>query len=403
MKKIISCCGFGNTGSSIITDFFREFSCVDCSLGDSQFEFTLLHEADGIFDLENALAEGNRLKTDLAIKRFLALVDRLESKNPAGPSYSKYFNGRFLTHTHNFLSDLGVVAWDNGGWHRAFECERQSRLVRFAASEKFNQLLKKSGYTLYESDGWHPTYMPKTKQYFGFVSRSDFKGAVRRYFESLFSEYETDKEYVLLDQLFPANVGGSYLDYFDDARAIIVDRDPRDLYFANKIFWGSGYIPTDDVETFISWFKKTRQAVHQDSRIMAVRFESVVYEPDITLQRICEFVGLDKSLHDKKNTCLLLERSKGNTRFFDRFLIADSSYQEQLKDDLALIEQELFPFLFDFSAYGQIEEDEKKTQVHIIEKKLDEVHQIQWNYHPLFVLYACCKKVLAKVWARYGK
>ena len=67
----------------------------------------------------------------------------------------------------------------------------------------------------------------------------------------MFLELANGDEYLLFDQLFPSNVNEEYLEYFDFEKVILVDRDPADLYFMNKVFWGSGYIPSEDVKTFI--------------------------------------------------------------------------------------------------------------------------------------------------------
>ena len=54
--KIITCTGYGNSGSSAATDFFSEFSNVQ--LVPHDFECTFIHEADGLYDLEKAIEEG---------------------------------------------------------------------------------------------------------------------------------------------------------------------------------------------------------------------------------------------------------------------------------------------------------------------------------------------------------
>ena len=149
MLKIISCAGFGNTGSSIITDFLSEFSCMKL-VGGSSFEFFLLHENDGIRDLEVALLEGHRLKVDLAIKRFLKLVNELNNNNPSGPNYKDYFNGKFLEYTYEYLNSLGVISWERGWWHRIIISRKSGQKIPKIANlqyykSKANYGTKKKG------------------------------------------------------------------------------------------------------------------------------------------------------------------------------------------------------------------------------------------------------------------
>lgn len=72
MHKIITCTGFGGTGSSAISDLFKEFDNVK-SCGN--FEFSLAHEVDGISDLQHAIVDDfHRNKTTEAIYRFQKLI-----------------------------------------------------------------------------------------------------------------------------------------------------------------------------------------------------------------------------------------------------------------------------------------------------------------------------------------
>jgi len=67
-RKIITCTGYGGTGSSAITDILKEFD-NGLSLGDAEFWF--LQDFNGISDLEYHLIGGNhRSRVNLAIKKF---------------------------------------------------------------------------------------------------------------------------------------------------------------------------------------------------------------------------------------------------------------------------------------------------------------------------------------------
>ena len=76
--KIITCTGFGNSGSSAVTDLLSEFNNIIIIPHD--FECTFIHETDGLYDLECAIKEGHRLKVDLAVKRFILLSINLNNE-----------------------------------------------------------------------------------------------------------------------------------------------------------------------------------------------------------------------------------------------------------------------------------------------------------------------------------
>lgn len=396
MLKIISCAGFGNTGSSIVTDFFQEFSCINV-VGGSAFEFFFLHECDGIMDLENALTEGHRLKTDLAIKRFLKLVENLNSKNPSGPNYKDYFNGKFLDYTYKYLDSLGVVKWENGWWHRAAELKKENKIKRIVLQEKFRQVAKKYSYSLYETDSWKPVAVNYVTQYFCTISKKDFKEKTKNYLKNLLLELCPDNEWVLFDQLFPPSCNSEYLSYFDFAKVIIVDRDPRDLYFANKVFWGSGYIPSENPEVFIQWFEGTRSKISESENVISIKFEDMVYNFEKAQKMLCDFVGIDISLRDTPNTHLFLEKSKTNTLFFKRFCLADKQYEAQLGKDVKLIEEKLSNYIFRFSDFVDLNSITKKEQDFIFEKAVHKINNDVLAINPIKLIFSLCKIFIRKI------
>ena len=67
-NMLVTCAGFGGSGSSAITDILKEFKEIK-SLGD--FEFTVAHELDWLSDLEYYIVDNKHsLNVDAGIYRF---------------------------------------------------------------------------------------------------------------------------------------------------------------------------------------------------------------------------------------------------------------------------------------------------------------------------------------------
>lgn len=363
--KVISCAGFGCTGSSIITDFFRECSNV-YSVGGNGLEFFLLHEPDGIKDLENALLEGHRFKVDLAIKRFKSLVTTLQYNNPSGPNYKDFFNGKFLEITDKFLESLGIVNWNQGWWHRIFENDNK-KIYRFVKNLRFKKYVEKE-YSLYEPDAWKPVYTGYATEYYCHVSKEFFIQKTKKYLNNLFAEINTNAEYLLFDQLFPPSNTEEYIIYFDFAKVFVVDRDPRDLYFANKIFWGCGFMPSNCVESYIEWFINTRKTVKYGPNVCLLSFEDFLYKTVDTQKKIMDFVGLLYSEHDKEKTYFFPEKSIKNTQLYSRYYFEDQNIQCIIDEDIRKIEINLKKFLYDFTAFDSFDSNERKKVNFLYEK-----------------------------------
>ena len=104
--QVITSTGFGDSGSSAITDLLSEYDGIK-SYG-SEWECTFLHCPDGLADLENAIQEGHRLKVDYAINRFLKLSKILSEQE----NYKKAFKGKFWELSLKFVNDISEIVWN---------------------------------------------------------------------------------------------------------------------------------------------------------------------------------------------------------------------------------------------------------------------------------------------------
>lgn len=340
MKQILTCTGYGTTGSSAATNILEEFSDVK-SLSDN-FECTFLHEADGLRDLEHALCEGHRLKTDLAIKRFLRLADAL-NKNIF---YIKCFNGKFKKHSCAFIDSLCTAQW-KGAWHRSSDTmsySKQDLLYYNLARQVFLHEYSYSHYHLFEPNGWRPCYYLRNKTYYAHFDASFYQKA-RNYVTALLHECtrHTDAKNILIDQFFPAYDIASYLKYAPQTKTIIVDRDPRDMYVLNKSSWGEAYIPTENIDTFIQWYRGIRfsqKKEAENAQVLLCRFEDFIFNYESSLNRLMQFAGLEKSEHTKKLQRFNPEKSIKNTNRFTHF--------PKWKADIQKIEEELSEYCYHF-------------------------------------------------------
>lgn len=342
--KIITCAGYGNTGSSVVTNIFQEIPDV-LVVGGSEFEFMLLHEVDGIIDLYKAVTEGNRLKSDAAIKRFIQLVRKLNFCNPSGVNYSTFFNNTFLSYTIEYLKSLNIIGWE-GWWHRIFDFSNNDFLINNYRRLKFNKYTKNQSYSLYEQDSWRPCFSPTSKMYYCGISKELFVSQTKKYLEKLFNECDKENkfEYIYFDQLVPANCDETYLQFFDNIKVIVIDRDPRDLYFANQVFWGSKYFPTDDVKKYVEWFKNTRSFKISNESIIYFNFEDFIFKYENSLNRVLKFVNICEKSHVNKKTVFIPEKSEKNTRLWEKYIISDRS----IYDGVNYIYDELKEFCFDY-------------------------------------------------------
>lgn len=329
MHKIITCTGFGGTGSSAISDLFKEFDNVK-SCGD--FEFSLAHEVDGISDLQHSIVDDfHRNKTTEAIFRFKKLIKIISG------NYSNFFGKNFNSITDRYISNIVETEW-MGFWHqhsyRGSRFRMYTRYVLpFIVQHYIHYLFNKSGY------GWAPKQHRELMQ----LSRDKdrFFIATRNYYNELFNELDPDHnfEYLMLDQLVPSYNYSRYLNYFDNLKVIQVDRDPRDLYLLNELYWHEGWIPSENIDTYIKWYRLLRQNNELDcnKNVLKLHFEDIILNYDETLKEILEFTGIDQKNHINKRRFLDPNNSQKNLHLWKR----------HYKPQLDVIENALKDYLYE--------------------------------------------------------
>ena len=334
--KLITTTGYGTTGSSVVTDLLKEFDNVN-SLGD--FEFDFLSSVDGVRDLEYGLFELNsRGNTDIYIKRFIKYIEYLS--NSKIYNYEKWFNGKFKKLSLEFVNSIVNVEWS--GYNMRDIREENIFVKIMYYTERLIQkkiLLKK------DSSAQFYTKIMKKKRYYACPkSREEFYNKVKKYTKNLMAELDSEKRYdfIALDQLVPATDIKNYLKYFDDLKVIVVDRDPRDLYLLEKFEYKEMFIPYQNIDTFIKWYRMVRECKQKevDKNILRLHFEDFIYDYDATIDKVINFCGLDKTTWNEKRKYFNPDISIKNTK---KWLV-----YPQAKNEIEYIEDYLKEYLVEY-------------------------------------------------------
>jgi hypothetical protein len=340
MRKIITTTGYGSTGSSALTDLLSEFETVD-SLGD--FEFTFLSTVNGMRDLEYGLFELNsRRNIDIYIKNYIQEI-RHKSKD-VSDNYEKWFHGHFESTSMDFLDKIIDIEWRG---YNLRDIRNETVLIRtLYYLERFYQ---KKILRLNESSAeFYTRYMKKKRYYACPGSREIFYKHVRNYTRELMSylsQHQGKQDYLVMDQLVPETDTQHYLNYFDELKVILVDRDPRDLYLLQKHEYHEMFIPYRNVESFVKWYRMVRECKRNEEHhdILKIKFEDLIYRYDETTKKVIDFAGIDVSLWHRRRKVFDPDLSIKNT---NKKLIYISKND---KEEIAYIEKHLSSYCYDFS------------------------------------------------------
>lgn len=329
----IGVCGFGETGSGAVLDYLKEFDSITVK---DDLEFTYLANVDGLLYLEQALMNpyGRTAHSIWGFKRFLDMVDRMKS----------YYKGHGLSEdafkksAKEFVDSITMVKWF---WsYKSYSYHSFYFFHHFVMSKIVPRMERKTGH---RAKCW-------PLQIVRFSIRPDnFYEAAKKHIDELLREMGVDQDSkVVLDQPFGANNPQACFPFFNEPYAIIVDRDPRDLYVSGKtkLMGQWRFFPIEKVEDFIIYYKALRfkqPYQENDSRILRVRFEDLVYEYDKTTTAIRTFLKLPDNPHP--HSFFDPSMSIANTQVFKRY--------PSFMDDIKKIEEALPEYLFDYSNYPE--------------------------------------------------
>lgn len=333
---IIGACGYGATGSSIITDLLREYSDVQVF---DDFEFSFAYRVDGLQDLEYHVVKqySKAISGDTAIRRFLKASDYIYTPLIHKPTDA----ATFKRITKKFIDSIVQTEFIG----------MESIDVNSGAVMKniVNLGMKKVILPKFERKLGHQTYGWPNRKIFVCVKPQNFYDAARAYIRDILTEMGADfKKTIVIDQPFEGNAPEQSYKFFDDSIAIVIDRDPRDLFLEEKYALNgeARFTPRRDVRDFVEYFKRVRTDTAKNSdRVLVVRFEDMIYEYDKSVAQIEAFTNLHN--HKLKKKYFNPKRSINNTQLIRR-------HPEEI-DNIRYIEKKLADYLYPFENYPDAE------------------------------------------------
>lgn len=285
-KNIIDVQGFGWSGSSAALDLLSEYDDTEVmGLIDKgsqaerrafNYEIELFRTAGGIFEIEKFIGKISLNSND-------ALIHRLVLAITSSEIYQQ--NEELRPYFYEFFSQIVTVFSRNNN------------------VSAFNNHLPYNGNNI--------------KCYLKKMSIDDYHQIARKFANTLLNKLfsESDKKYLVADQICGDDQRDLdfYRNYFPNIKSIFVYRDPRDVFYDAKHF-NVAWIPYENVDSFISWYKYCMQTFSLDGNgdYLVVRFEDLLNDYPIQVNRIEKYVDLKPSQHLYPKKCLDISVSRKN-------------------------------------------------------------------------------------------
>lgn len=307
--KIIDVCGYGHSGKGILTDFFKEFE--NFTVHDSLFEFNLLRIQGGIIDLKHNLVDNwSPIRSDSAVRRFKNLIKKIGTKaslsnlyslgTSTGNNYDYFFNNKFIELSNEYIDKLILDSAKKTWPYRKID----ESFIEIFYSRLKNKIFK----------------IEKEHEFF-LVSSNNFMDSTRSYLDKLFLNYKNYKSKIIVTNNMIEPYNPSYsLNFFYNAKSIIVQRDPRDIYASLYVNNENKFLPNYlkksalwkqkksfllayDIDKFILQQKNLydNSNISNDcDKVLRIRFEDVILNYEESRKKILRFTEISEKKHIKK-------------------------------------------------------------------------------------------------------
>lgn len=330
---IIGSCGFGGTGSSVLTDLLSEYDGLQTF---DKFEFTLCYRVDGLQDLEYHLMKqyAKHESGDYAIKRFLQ-----QSHCYMTPWINKPCDGKtYYKLSENFINSVLQLRFR--GTDTADLMNSQNTLRNIAAFGMKKVIMPK----IIEKITRKPSYLWPCRDLYYSIEPENFYEEARKYIHNVLEEMGADfSKPIVLDQPFEGNAPENSFPFFDDPYAVIIDRDPRDLFLDamyNKSPDGK-FFPRTNAQDFVIYYRNMRKNKKNTERVLYMFFEDFIYNYDESVAKVEKFLHLGE--HMRPKSVFNPERSINNTQMV--------RLHPDRQKDIEYIAKELPEYLFHFENY----------------------------------------------------
>lgn len=333
---IVGVCGFGGTGSSAAKDFIKEFENVQTiDRAEAMFAF----KVDGLQDLEYHLMKqySRHMSGDAALNRFIR-----QSKYAKMPIVKKiYLNPKqYKKDTIEFVEKITQVKYkgiENVDYENGPNLNCFLKLISKKIIGKCLEKITKKTYK-----GW-PFRTIRVS-----IKPENFYDASKEYMNKILLNAGADfNKIIILDQPFEGNNPTQSFPFFNDAYAIVIDRDPRDLYMAASYQWPDGqFMPRQNVEKFVEYYKRIRENIDYSKdtdRVLRIRLEDMIFNYEKTTKKIMNFLNLKEENHINPKKFFNPLRSIKGSQIYKKI----PGHEEEIK----YIEENLKEYLFNFDKY----------------------------------------------------
>jgi len=316
--------GYGKSGSGACIDLLSEFEHI----GGIDKEFRMAKDPYGLLDLELSIVDNwEFVRHNAAINDFLKYCSMLGRGGgvfqKTGKNFDKLLDVDLMKESIKYIDKM-----------TDFKYVGDTLLNRYYLNV-FRSIQQRLKSKLGMSNA--------VPMYFSRPTSEKFINETRLYLRNIFKNYAANNglKKIIIDQSIPPINIKKTLRYFDNAKLIIVDRDPRDIY-ATMInegrLLGADILNNQSAEKYIRWHHALRRKTNHDvnnhllkNKVLRLNYEDFFLNYEDTVDKLKFFLEVDYN-HKYKNTRFKMDSKNNYVGIWK--LIPEQDIMLQIKKEL---------------------------------------------------------------------
>ena len=343
----IAVTGYVGTGSSAMIDLLREYDGIKIVPEQrASYEHDIFYRSGGLFDLCAIMNQGiSPVCSDKVINRFIDTMENLYRYDYVWyGGYKTLVGDEFMRMVNKFVESISYrFEGSNSTHHLRTRFSPTKALLQFASHVVYKKHYMKYGVG-YVRDG-KPSYV-------SIPTEEELVQACRELTSTYFDLFKTSNENYskVFDHLIWPQQTDNFMKCFDsdNFRVIVMKRDPRDVFLLNKYVWY--YSPVGvriavpslrtEANDFIFDWQRTLRTSFKHKNVMQVQFEDLVYNYEVTIDKIEHFLGLSSKQHTRQYEKFDPKKSIENTQVFN----AKPEWKEEVAPIMTTLKDDLYAF-----------------------------------------------------------
>jgi len=261
--KVILVCGLGWSGSGLLIDMLMKQK----SVATFPVEMRYIKDKGGLIDLYQAMTPFKYCEVFDEFKRLVKVLARPNGIQ-FGMGYNLYNQGAFKRVFNDFIDTLSSK-----------ETYRSDAFVFMYQSSFLKQIYWKVNRKVFNFNRPKRVLPP---------ARKELRQQIIECQNSIHIELAQNKRILILDQAIDPIQWSEFKWMFPNAKMIVVDRDPRDIY----VDYSRSRDVLFNVKSFIENYKYMRSNIPLDSEdLIKVQFEEILQDSPAVKRKLEQFIG----------------------------------------------------------------------------------------------------------------